>query len=164
MTSILKCGILNGCFGEACHEVAWTRCCLESLQAACKPDGQPTESVWRGWRLRGVLRGKLGVRNPSLHGSRFFSGAGEQNVCPMLAHVGPMLALLNRILPERRLCWLYVRLSWTYPGPMLAVCCPRSALCEPYVGPCRPYVALYWPNLALSCPYVGPMFAYVGLP
>ncbi len=33
---------------------------------ACKPDGQPTESVWRGWRLRGVLRGKLGVRNPSL--------------------------------------------------------------------------------------------------
>ena len=45
-----------------------------------------------------------------------------------------------RILPERRLCWLYVRLSWTYPGPMLAVCCPRSALCEPYVGPCRPYV------------------------
>ena len=50
------------------------------------------------------------------------------------------LALLNRILPERRLCWLYVRLSWTYPGPMLAVCCPRSALCEAYVGPCRPYV------------------------
>ena len=133
----------------------WFAVLPQTILQTCKPDGQPMESVWRGWRLRGVLRGKLGVRNPSLHGSRFFSGAGEQKKHKIDTQNGrkkscdkrqttnfqPSFSAIYRLtLDETMLCWPYVRLYWTYLGPPLPVCCPRSALCEPYVDPMLAHV------------------------
>ena len=87
---------------------------------------------------------------------------------PMLAHVGPMLALCwpNLALScpyvgpmfayMSALCWPYVGLTWPYLAPMLALCSPTCTLSCPMLTLC-------WPQFPLSCPYVDPVVAYVGL-